>query len=408
MSILSKFFGKLFGRKNRKERIKERMETQAQYQALEDIEDDDDYVHPVSLKDSESIKAYVVKLCEQMIDISKEMGDIRQEYKKITMLLTDVQVIEGLEGEQKRILQDVATNVSNLTKVRNECLNSEQKISDDVFRQIQEIEDEMPAIIRRYMDNEKYLDTIRRDLNRLAGEKIEWSVLRHERQEEQERLRKLSVVLLGVFGTLAVLVAALSVMLKWELLPLFVVALMATIAAVYIVIRMQDCAKDIRKCDINQNYTIALENRVKIKYVNIRNAVDYTSHRFNVVNSKELTYNYEQYMEICREREKFKLTNQDLEYYHGRLISILRNLGLYDPRVWISNAEAIINPKEMVEVKHELFSRRQKVRDQIDYNLNEISKIRQEIEGYSEFMGNSASQINAILQKVEDLNKGLA
>ena len=407
MSILGNFFDKLFGRKSRKERIKEHLETQAQYEALEDIEDDDDFVHSVSLKDSESIKTYLVKLCEQIIDISKEMGDIRQEYKKVTLLLTDVQVVEGLEGEQKKILQDVATNVSNLTKVRNQCLNSEHKLSDEAFRQIQEIEDEMPAIIRRYMDNEKYLDTIRRDLNRLAGEKIEWSVLRHERQEEQDHLRKIAMIIFSGFGVVAVLVGVLSVLLHWELLPLLVVALLATIAAVYIIIRMQDCAKDIKKCDINQNYTIALENRVKIKYVNIRNAVDYTSHRFNVVNSKELTHNYEQYIEICKEREKFKQTNEELEYYHGRLLAILKNMSLHDPRVWIGNADAIINPKEMVEVKHELFSRRQKIREQIDYNLGEISKIRQEIEGYSEFMGSSAPQIRAIIQKVEDLNKGL-
>jgi len=407
MSIFSKFFDKLFGRREREERIKERLETQAQYESLENIEDDDDFVHSVSLKDSQSIKNYLVKLCEQIIDISKEMGDVRQEYKKVTLLLKDVQIVDELEGEQKKILQDVATNVSNLTKVRNECLNAERKLSDEAFRQIEEVEDEMPAIIRRYMDNEKYLDTIRRDLNRLAGEKIEWSVLRHERQEEQEQLKRISMILLAVFGTIAVLVGALSIMLEWELLPLFIVALLATIAAVYIIVRMQDCARDIKKCNINQNYAIALENRVKIKYVNIRNAVDYTSHRFNVVNSKELTTNYEKYIEICKEREKYKQTNEELEYYHGRMLMMLRKLELHDPRSWIVNADAIINPKEMVEVKHALFSRRQKIREQIDYNLNEIGKIRQEIEGYSEFMGNSASQINAILKKVEDLNKGL-
>jgi len=231
--------------------------------------------------------------------------------------------------------------------------------------------------------------------------------LRHERQEEQEQLKRISMILLAVFGTIAVLVGALSIMLEWELLPLFIVALLATIAAVYIIVRMQDCARDIKKCNINQNYAIALENRVKIKYVNIRNAVDYTSHRFNVVNSKELTTNYEKYIEISKEREKYKQTNEELEYYHGRMLMMLRKLELHDPRSWIVNADAIINPKEMVEVKHALFSRRQKIREQIDYNLNEIGKIRQEIEGYSEFMGNSASQINAILKKVEDLNKGL-
>ncbi len=373
----------------------------------QNIEIQEENIKPVVLKDPASIKDYVVNLCEQMIDISKEMDDVRREYDQVTSYLNDIQIVEGLEGDAKAQLVDVATQVSKLINARNDYINAEHKISDDTFQQMAELSDEVPAVIRRLMDNEVYLDTIKRDLNRLAGEKIEWSVLRHEREEEQAHLRKVSVLLLAFFGTTAVVIATLSVLLGWELLPLIIVAFLATLAASYVMIRMQECAKDIKKADINQNYAIALENRVKIKYVNIKNAVDYTCQRFQVANSRELTYNYEQYLEICKEREKFKAVNEDLEYFNNRLVRILRGLHLYDAKIWLNYANAVVDPKEMVELKHELFVRRQKLRDRIEYNLSAISDMRQEVDKYIDKMGDKSGQVRVILEKVEELNKGL-
>lgn len=373
----------------------------------QDIEIQEEEIKPVELTDASSIKNYVVNLCEQMIDVSREMDDVRREYDQVTAYLNDIQIVEGLQGEQKAQLIEIATQVSKLISARNDYMNAEKKISDDTFHQMQELEDEVPTIIRRLMDNEKYLDTIKRDLNRLAGEKIEWSVIRHERQEEQKHLRKMSKFLLLVFGLVTVLVVTLSLLLEWELLPLTILAFLATLAASYIILRMQECAKDIKKCDINQNYAIALENRVKIKYVNIKNAVDYTCQRFHVNNSRELTYNYEQYIEVCKEREKFKVVNEDLEYFNNRLVRILRGLHLYDAKIWLNYANAVIDPKEMVELKHELFTRRQSLRSRIEYNLNAITEMRNEVDIYIDKMGEKTTQVRAILEKVEELNKGL-
>ena len=371
----------------------------------QNIEVQEENIKPVELKDTASICNYVINICEQMIDISKEMEDVRREYDQVTAYLNDIQVVEGLGGEQKAQLIDISTQVSKLINTRNEYINAGKKISDETFNQMQELENEVPAIIRRLKENETYLDTIKRDLNRLSAEKIEWSVLRHERQEEQENLRKLSKMLLVIFGILAILVAGISIVMEWETLPMFILAFIATLAATYILIRMQECAKDIKRCDVNQNYAIALENRVKIKYVNIKNAVDYTCRRFRVNNSRELTYNYEQYQEVCKEREKLKNVNEDLEYFNNRLVRILRGLNLYDAKIWVNYANAVIDPKEMVELKHEYFTRRGSLRARIEYNLTAIEDMRKEVDLYVDRLGDKAGQVRGILIKVEEMNR---
>ena len=169
---------------------------------------------------------------------------------------------------------------------------------------------------------------------------------------------------------------------------------------------MQDCAKEIKKCDANLNRAIALENRVKIKFVNIKNAVDYTCERFHVNNSMELTYNYEQYIEACKEREIFKQTNEDLEYFNGRLVRLLGAMNLYDPKVWLNYADAIVDSREMVEVKHNLFARRQKLRERIEYNLSAIEDMKKEVEKYIDSLGEKQEQVRTIMARVDEINKG--
>ena len=149
-----------------------------------------------SLSDPITIKNHVIHLCEQMIDISRELDDVRHEYDKVTSYLKDIQVVEGLGGDLRKQLEEVATHMTKLVNVRNDLLNAEHKISDEVFNQMEEKEAEIPDVIRRLKTNEAELETIKHDLNILAGQKGEWSIVRQEREEELEHLRRLSFVLL--------------------------------------------------------------------------------------------------------------------------------------------------------------------------------------------------------------------
>lgn len=351
------------------------------------------------------IKHFVISLCEQMIDVSKDMEDIRGEYETVTSYLNDIQIIESLQGSQKEQLLEIATSIFNLTKVRDEYINIEQNISDATYNQMKELEDEIPDAIRRLKSNETYLDTIKKDMNYLAAEKVEWSVLRQEKTEEREYLKKLSTFFLFFFGGIAVVVLILSVLYEWDLLPLIIVAFLATLCGSYVVLRTQDCNQTIRKCDANKNRAITLENRVKIKFVNMKNAVDYACQKYHVKNSEELTYNYEQFIEISKEREKLKETNEDLHYFSNKLIRYLLNFHLYDAKIWPNHASAIVNPKDMVELKHDLFTRRQSLREQMEYNRNAIAEMREDAKRYCDIMEDKTPQIQQIISKIDEISK---
>jgi hypothetical protein len=128
------------------------------------------------------------------------------------------------------------------------------------------------------------------------------------------------------------------------------------------------------------NHAIVLLNRMKFKYVNVTNAVDYAREKYHVKNASEFKYIWEQYLNEVKEREKFRQANEDLEYFSEKLIRQLNSYHLYDTRVWVNQASALIDKKEMVEVKHNLIVRRQKLRSRIEINAQSMKDRKNEME----------------------------
>ena len=59
-----------------------------------------------------------------------------------------------------------------------------------------------------------------------------------------------------------------------------------------------------------------------------------------------------------------------MNYYCDALVTLLRQQGLKDSEVWTGQVLAIVDDREMVEIRHELNARRQILRERIEYNEN--------------------------------------
>jgi hypothetical protein len=120
--------------------------------------------------------------------------------------------------------------------------------------------------------------------------------------------------------------------------------------------------------ELKLNKAIGLLNKVKIKYINNTNALDYTYQKYMVNSYAELQFLWDQYLKAKEEEKVYNKNTEQLEFYKKELVKELRDYDLKDPDIWVHQVAAIIDSKEMVEVRHRLNNRRQKLRDQIDYN----------------------------------------
>ena len=149
---------------------------------------------------------------------------------------------------------------------------------------------------------------------------------------------------------------------------------------------------------------MAAEQKARKTYVNTKNAVDFICEKYHVRNAKELEFLYGQYQEEAREKETFRKTSDDLDYYTQNLLQYLTRLRMYDTRVWLTHANALVDSREMVELKHELLTRRQKLRARMEYSVGSIHEMKGEALKNMSKLGNNAYQLEQIIRKIEAMN----
>lgn len=110
--------------------------------------------------------------------------------------------------------------------------------------------------------------------------------------------------------------------------------------------------------------------------------MDYNYQKYMVKSYEEFYYLWELYLKTKEEEKRYRQNTELLEQYNRQLTQELKSYELTDPEIWIYQAIAIIDNKEMVEVRHRLNVRRQKLRERIDYtnktkerSIEEIQKI---------------------------------
>ncbi len=335
---------------------------------------------------------------------AKNLEETKREYKVVTDYLTDIQKIENLPESEMKKIQDTAQNVLNLNDARDAYLNKSKTISDAQFAQMEQLEDEMPEIIRRLQGNESYQTTVKRDMQYLEGEREEWRYYQESVVNEENILRKSLYALLSVYVLAVLMAVILGMAMKFDIMMPFVAATLVTGAAGGImVLRLQNDSVEIKKSQANINRAIVLLNKVKFKYVNVTNAVDYACEKYHVKNGYELSYIWDQYLEAVKEREKYQRTNDELDYFNDKLIRQLKKYQFYDARIWIHQAKALLDKKEMVEVKHELLVRRKKLRDGMEDQAETIRGARKEIESLVKNRPGGYEDVKELLDAVDNM-----
>lgn len=305
----------------------------------------------------------------QIVDSTYEMEDLKREYELVTSYFSDIQKIEQMEPERLRTLEDDARRVMQLEESRQELQHMTRRISPERYKFFMHLEREVPDAIKRLKELEEMRGKIKRDLEYLEGEK---GSLRYEDKELQHRQGKLRTAAI-VIGVLVVLTVTVFLVLTLQYdLEMTTAASCIAIGAIFIEFLLflghNRAGQERRICIQKQNRAIQLQNKVKIKWLNNTNSLDFLYSKFEVNSRKELEYNWEQYRLTVEEEERYQRNTGDLRVYQDEIVTNLTQAGLADPEIWLKQVAALVDKREMVEVKHSLNVRRQRLRDQMKQN----------------------------------------
>ncbi|MBP3595405.1 MAG: hypothetical protein IKL28_03380 [Lachnospiraceae bacterium] len=328
---------------------------------------------------------FVKNCCDMINEAKRQQFEAKKEYEVVTAYLADIQKIDLLPTQAKKSIDDMARKLLALNQERQKMQKITPKITMAQRLALEPYEDTILEEIRKMEEQENYLQVINSDIRHLESEKAS---LDFELQEVMERdeLGKKMLKAAGIFIIvfLAFLFILQETAKKNVQLPFVFTIAFGIIVIAYFYFSNRKNQYDLKLAELKMNRAIQLLNKVKIKYVNCTNLLDYLYEKFHVNNAQELHYHWQEYMRIVEEERRFKKTAESIDFYTEEIIRELKKNGVSDAAVWGYQIEALVDPKEMVEVRHRLNVRRQKLRQRIDYNNNQEEMARKSLRAFRE------------------------
>lgn len=376
---------KLFGWFKKKGREEELQDKKTLGEYIEDMEKPA-LVVPVPFKaeSGEEIESFVQNALMQMDIANKAVEDSRDEYEAVTNSLRDIQIITDIPPEAKAELAAAAEKIRELSREREAYQKSPNKIPEEQYQRMESYGEDIREIMKRLDDDEKYAVTIKGDMQAIDGEKAE---IRYEIEECQDRLelyKRMTGWVLGMLGAVAVFTIVNMLMLE-SAFDVWIYGGLTGIGVLLAVIfaKQQERRRELRLQERKLNRAISLLNRAKVRYVNIRNSIDYQHIKYGVESAYELNHIWGIYLEMKRERELYRHSSRELHDAETELISILSDYQLIDPRIWVHRSAALLDDRDMVEVRHELNTRRQKLRKSMEYNRQVADSTSRSIQDFA-------------------------
>lgn len=327
------------------------------------------------------MEVYVKQQCDIMEEAAEHIENVKAEYEAVTEEFNDIQLIDGAPQDIKNKIISCAEIIDSMMVDRRILKSTEHKLSNSAYRRMETFEDEIPSGIKLMQAQEEYYDAVKQDLRVLEGERMNLRLESKALVKRQLQIRSLArTAFVAMVVVFIIFIVSMAIVENDADTALFIViSLLAAILAVGMFAILKVTERNVLVTEIKLNKATGLLNKIKIKYVNAANTLDYEYSKYGVKSAYELENKYKLYEEMKAEQSRMLDMTSSLNSAENDLESILRKLGLSDPHIWFGRVKAFINPKEMVEVRHELNTRRYKLRQQIEYNEKRIEEAKSNI-----------------------------
>jgi uncharacterized membrane protein (DUF485 family) len=357
--------------------------------------------------DDEVQRTNYVKAClEQMAEASKELDVLGGEYDLVTSYLTDM---EEIEAQPPEILAKFRAYAKKIVEIQGDKDTDDEKrfiMTEEEYSHMESIEQYMPEGVTRLKETEDYQLIVKQDMAKLDGERHAYYYRRNELINSQRNMKGITSICVSSMLILIIVLAILSSALELDVVLGYVIAvLIMAVALVIVYVKYHEAQRELVKVEKSINKLVQLQNTVKIKYVNNTNLLEYLYMKYDVNSSTELKKLWDKYIEENNQREKERQMQADMDYNQAELIKLMRRVKISEPNIWLHQAQALLDNGEMVELRHSLIIRRQKLRKQMEYNAKVAQQAQDEVK---DIVDKYPKYAKNILDLVADYEKALA
>ena len=354
------------------------------------------------LTDSEQRRQYVTDWLEQAADASKEIELLNGEYSRVTAYLTDMEEIEALPSEERNALNGIARRMLSLVQEREKYQNKKNRMKDSDYYRMRQQESEVQEGIEKLRECEHYGELVRQDMQRLDRERHAYAYRKTELENMLNNYRGMAVIFLSALAACVILLLVMQFAFDMDTQIGYIVAVGAAALAITVLfVKYSDAEREKRRVEKASNKLILLQNKVKIRYVNNRNLWEYLQIKYDTKSADALEKLWNLYQQEKEERKQYAEAEAKLDFYQKQLVEKLHNYRITDPDRWINQPAALLDKREMVEIRHGLILRRQALRKQMDYNNQIAEKSRKEIMDMVKKNPSYAAEVMAIVDRYD-------
>lgn len=358
----------------------------------------------LNIHNKEERREYLEECLSQMGEATKEIELLAGEYNQVTAYLTDMEQIEQLPDGEYEKLKCICSKMTVLSEERSSFKERKSRMSDEEYKVMLRKEAEVEDGIRKIEEAENYRTLIKQDMRRLDGEKSAYRYRRNDLENELVNLKGMAGIILGAIAFCFLLLLILQLGLNYDTkLGYLLAGALAAIVITVIYFKYADADKELRQVYMALNRLVQLHNTVKIRYVNNAGLLDYLYMKYEVESGAQLKKRWGKYREEKEERRKYRKAEMELDMYEEELLEFLARFNLKYPKRWLNQTAAILDPKEMVEVRHDLIVRRQALRKRMDYNKDIAIKAKEEIMDLAKSYPQYTEEIQRLVDRYEKM-----
>lgn len=346
---------------------------------------------------------YVRGCLEQIAEASREVENLQHEYQVVTSHLKDIEEIEALPEDESRLLMECAKRIDTLERQQSGYKERKNRMMDEKFYQMECMEEEVQEAYEKLEKAEEYQNLIKRDLRRLDSERQAYGFRKIELRHLMKDTRSMTIVCATAVIFCLLLLLILQYAFSFDVKIGYLAAGgIGALAITAIFLKYNDAVRELSQVESGISRLIRLQNTVKIRYVNNTHLLDYLYMKYNVKSAQELGRDYKQYLEEKDERHNYKRAEIELDSTQQELLHILRRYQVKDPMIWLYQTQALLDKKEMIEIRHNLIIRRQSLRRRMDYNKEVIAgKAKAEVKDLVENYPKYAKEILGIVAEYD-------
>ncbi len=336
--------------------------------------------------------SFIESNCETIVSANKQMFDSRKEYEVVTSYLSDIQKLDMAKNEEREEIKDSANRIINLNNERLAMQHTPAKITMAQRLAIAKDEDKINDEIKKLTENEEYLKLINKDMALLTDERDNLKNSIEKDADKTEFNKKLLTMATAFLIVAIIFLIYVGNARNIDITYVFsgIVVLGALMGAYFLVFHKKTVA-ELKENEKKLERAVTLLNKTKIKCVFVTNLLDYDYEKYHIKDAAELKFNLDEYERIVEEEKRFKKAEELIDFYNEDLKARLKKCGVLDTGIWVYQCNALVDPGEMVEVRHRLNVRRQKLRQTIDYNntqkKNAIMQIKNLTDKHPEYAG---------------------